>query len=55
MYTDKKTKFSSYIRKLRWDRLQVIDGEGLPNMGGNAQIPNMRRPLVIYDFANAPF
>ncbi len=35
-YTDKKkkTKFSSYIRKFRWDRLQrhIQYEEGLPNM-----------------------
>jgi hypothetical protein len=33
----KKTKFSSYIRKFR---CKVIYGDGLPNIGGNAQIFN---------------
>ncbi len=33
----KKTKFSSYIRNFRWDWVQIYE-EGLPKMGGNAQI-----------------
>jgi hypothetical protein len=37
----KKTKFSSYIRKFRWDRgCKVIFEEGFPNIWGNAQIFN---------------
>ncbi len=39
----KKTKFSSLMRKFRWDRLQshiLIYEEGLPNVWGNAQIFN---------------
>jgi hypothetical protein len=54
--TDKnETKFSSYIGKFRWDRVQSYE-EGLPNIGGNAQIlsPYMRRSLVIYEFAPTP-
>ncbi len=35
-----KTKFSSYRRKFRWDRLQSHYKEGLPNMWGNAQKVN---------------
>jgi hypothetical protein len=57
-YTDKKeTKFSSYIKEFRWDRVQVIYEEGLPNiyMRKCANFsPNMRRPLIIYDFAPDP-
>ncbi len=34
----------------------VIYEEGLPNIWGNVQIfSHMRRPLVIYNFATAPF
>ncbi len=52
----KKTKFSSYIRKFRWDRVQnhIQYEEGLPNyISGNVQIcsPYIRRSLVIYVFA----
>jgi hypothetical protein len=37
----KKMKFSSYIRKFRWERLQShIWGRGLPNIWGNEQISN---------------
>jgi hypothetical protein len=53
----KETKFSSYIRKFRWDWVQkVIYEEGLPNMWGNAQIfsPYMKKSLVIYYFAPNP-
>jgi hypothetical protein len=34
----KKKKFSSYIKKFRWDRLHIIYEEGLPKILGNAQI-----------------
>ncbi len=41
-----KTKFSSYIRKFRWDRLQVIYVEELPNVH-----EEMRKYLTIYEEA----
>ncbi len=55
----KKIKFSSYIRKFRAGQLQSHNRGG----GGGFLIyeemrkysPYMRRPLVIYDFATAPF
>jgi hypothetical protein len=52
----KKTKFSSYLRKFRWDWVKAIYEEGLPHIWGNAQIfsPYMRRSLVIYVFAPEP-
>ncbi len=53
----KETKFSSYMRKFKWDLCKVIYEEGLPNIWGNAQIfhhIHMRRPLVIYDLAWHP-
>ncbi len=47
--TKKKIKFSSYIRKFRYERLQS-------HMRKCANSKSyMRRPLVIYDFATAPF
>ncbi len=54
----KKKKFSSHIRKSRWDQLQSHIW-GLPNTWGNAQIFNHkwggRWSIVIYDFAIDPF
>ncbi len=55
---EKKIKFSSYRRNFRAEQLQSQYVEGLPNIWGNAQMyPHicMRRPLVIYSFATAPF
>ncbi len=43
----KETKFSSYIRKFRWDQLQS-------HIWGRSSW-YMRRPLVIYAFATDPF
>ncbi len=44
----KKIKFSSYIRKIRVEQLQYM--RKCANIS-----PYVRRPLVIYDFATAPF
>ncbi len=53
----KKIKFSSYIRKFRVEQLQShIWWRDSQYMRKCANIsPYMRRPLVIYDFATAPF
>ncbi len=55
----KKTKFSSYIRKFRWDqiiRCKVIWGRASSYMRKNCTniSPYMRRPLVIYDCSPDP-
>ncbi len=49
----KNIKFSSYIRKFR-SSCKVIYEEGLPNTYEEMR-KYSRRPLVIYDFATAPF
>jgi hypothetical protein len=54
----KKTKFSSYLRKFRWDRLKShIYEEGLSSViyEEMSKYLTMRRPFVIYDFAIDPF
>ncbi len=50
-------KFSSYIRKFRVEQLHSDEwGRASQYMRERANIsPYMRRPLVIYDFATAPF
>ncbi len=49
-YTDKKKiKFSSYIRKFR------VEQSYMRKRKSANIIPKMRKPLVIYDFATAPF
>jgi hypothetical protein len=56
-YTDKKEKKIFLIYKeIQMGSCAKICEEGLPNIGGNAQIfsPYMRRSLVIYDFAPDP-
>ncbi len=58
--TDKKEKkiFLIYKEIQRWSSCKVKYEEGIPNicMRKCANIsPSMRRPLVIYDFATAPF
>jgi hypothetical protein len=52
----KKTKFSSYMRKFRWYRVQSPIWGRLHSILGNAQLfaPYMRRTLVIYDFTPDP-
>ncbi len=52
----RKTKFSSYIRKFRWDRVQShIWGRASQYMRKCEKFsPCMRRALVIYDFALDP-
>ena len=52
----KKTKFSSCIRKFRWDCVQShILGRDSLHMRKCANFsPYMRRPLVIYDFTPDP-
>jgi hypothetical protein len=53
----KKMEFASYIGKFGVVQLQshMLESASL-NMGKCANIsPYMRRPLVIYDFATAPF
>jgi hypothetical protein len=54
----KKIKFSSYIRKFRVEQLQshIWGRAGFLYMRKCENIsPYMKRPLVIYDFATAPF
>ncbi len=59
-YTDKKeNKISSCIRKFRMSSCKVIYEKMIPNTVyeemRNYLTIYIRRPLVIYDFATAPF
>jgi hypothetical protein len=50
----KKIKFSSYIRKFRIEQSYMRKGFLIYEEMANI-LPYMRRSLVIYDFATAPF
>jgi hypothetical protein len=50
-YTDKKE--NHIWGNSEWSSCKVIYEEGLPKCANIS--PYMRRPLVIYDFATAPF
>jgi hypothetical protein len=55
-YTDKKENEILLIRKFRWERLQSDTRKGfLIYEEMRKFLTIMRRPLVMYDFATAPF